>query len=136
MSSKNISIEAKKIKVVKKLLELMSVQDIQVFLDFANFHWQFIQSFSRIVALLTLMLKTAAPPEKSTLEKAGDGEGDNGIDGGDVEIAKKSRKLKDHKLAKSQKLSKSRKSKGKKSKKPPKVRIHLILILKILGQAF
>ena len=68
------------------------------------------------------MLKMAAPLEKTTLEKVGDGEGDDSADGGGVEIAKKSRKSKGQNLAKSQKLSKSEKSKGKKSKKPPKSR--------------
>ena len=73
------------------------------------------------------MLKTAAPSERLTLEKFGEGEGGDGVDGvGSVEIAKKSGKLKgqktpkSQKLAKSWKLSKSEKSKGKKSKKPPK----------------
>ena len=72
------------------------------------------------------MLKTAAPPEKSTLEEIGDGEGGDSIDSGDVEIAKNSGKSKaqdlskSQKLAKSQKLSKSEKSKGEKSKKPLK----------------
>ena len=67
------------------------------------------------------MLKMAAPPEKSTLEKVDNIEG--GDDVGGVEIAKKSRKskgqkmFKSQKLAKSQKLSKSGKSKGEKLNK-------------------
>ena len=34
------------------------MQDIQVFIGFANFYWHFIQSFNRIAAPLTSMLKT------------------------------------------------------------------------------
>ena len=55
---KKMSIEAEKIKVVKDWPKPKSVRNIQVFLDFANFYWQFIQSFSKIVAPVTLMLKT------------------------------------------------------------------------------
>ena len=42
ISSKGIRIEAKKIEVVKEWPELKLVQDIQVFLGFANFYQQFI----------------------------------------------------------------------------------------------
>ena len=74
------------------------------------------------------MLKTTAPPNKLALEKIGDGEGGDGIDGGGVEIAKKSGKSKgqetskSRKSAKSQKLSKSGISKGEKPKKSSKSR--------------
>ena len=110
--------EVKKIEVVKEWPEPKSVQDIQVFLDFANFYWWFIQGFNRIAAPLTSILKTAALSEKLTLEEVGDSEDGNGI--GSMEIAKKSGKSKgqktskSQKLAKSQKLSKLGKSKGKK----------------------
>ena len=63
ISSKRISIEAKKIEVVKDWPKLKSVHNIQVFLGFANFYWQFIQGFSRIVAPLTSMLKTIESPD-------------------------------------------------------------------------
>ena len=56
--SKDISMKAKKIKVVKKWLKLKSIQDIQVFLGFANFYQQFIQGFNKIIALFMSMLKT------------------------------------------------------------------------------
>ena len=98
--------EAEQIEIIRKWLEPKSVQDIQVFLGFANVYWQFIQGFNRIAAPLTSMLKTATPPERSTLEEVGDGEGGDGADGGDVEIAKKSGKLKGQKTSKSRKLSK------------------------------
>ena len=57
MSSKGICIENKGIEAVKQWSESQSVQDIQVFLRFANFYQQFIQGFSRIAAPLTSMLK-------------------------------------------------------------------------------
>ena len=58
MSSKGISIKAKKIKVVKKWPKPKSVWDIQVFLGFANFYQRFIQDFNKIAASLMSMLKT------------------------------------------------------------------------------
>ena len=103
--------EAKKIEVVKKWLEPKSVRDIQVFLSFANFYWQFIQGFSRMVAPLTSMLKATILPERLTPEwlKVGDGEVDRfGVGGNGVEHAKKSQKLSKSRKSKSEKTSKSR----------------------------
>ena len=54
--------EAERIKIVEDWPELKSVQDIQVFLGFANFYQRFIQGFNRIAALLTSMLKTTSKP--------------------------------------------------------------------------
>ena len=54
----------------------------------------------------------------STLEKVGDGEGIDGVDGDDVEIAKKSGKLKGQKTSKSQKSSKSGKNSSKSGNSP------------------
>ena len=64
VSSKGISMEAERIEVVKDWPEPKSVRDIQVFLGFANFYWRFIQSFSKIAAPLTSMLKTTGSPDK------------------------------------------------------------------------
>ena len=58
VSSKGISMKAKQIEVVRKWLEPKSLQNIQVFLDFANFYCQLIKGFSKIAAPLTSMLKT------------------------------------------------------------------------------
>ncbi len=44
-------------KDIRHLLEPQSVYDIQVFLGFSNFYWQFIQRFSRLAGLLTSILK-------------------------------------------------------------------------------
>ena len=125
MLSKSINIEAERIKVVKESPEPKSARDIQVFLGFANFYWQFIQGFSRITAPLTSMLKTATLPERLTSVGVGDSEGDDDIG---VEIAKKSGKSKSQITSKSQKLAKS--------KKRQKVGIHLISTLRRAGQAF
>ena len=86
VSSKVISIKAKKIKVIKKWSKLMLIKDIQVFLGFTNFYLQLIQGFCRITASLTLMLKTTAQLEKSTLDKleVGDGEGGDNIGGREI----------------------------------------------------
>lgn len=64
ISSKKIQMKEKKIEVIKKLPEFKSVQDIHVFIGFANFYRQFIQVFNRIVAPLILMLKTGSPDSK------------------------------------------------------------------------
>ena len=89
VSLKGIRMEDKRIEAVKQWSEPQSVRDIQVFLGFTNFYQRFIQGFSRIAALLTLMLKTAEP------RKGGDGVGGDsragrdGIDGNgmdDVEV--------------------------------------------------
>ena len=64
------------------------------------------------------MLKTAVPPEKLILEKVGDGESGDGVDGGGVEIAKKSGKSKGQKMSKSWKLSKSEKKLSKSGNSP------------------
>ena len=106
MSSKGISMEAKRIDIVKEWPEPKSVQDIHVFLGFTNFYRQFIQGFSRIATPLTSMLKTVGPLERSISKEVGDGEGGDGVDSG-VEIAKKSGKSKGQKMSKSQKLAKS-----------------------------
>ena len=46
----------KKIEVMKNWLKLKSMKSIQVFPDFANFFWRFIQGFNKIARLFTLML--------------------------------------------------------------------------------
>ena len=58
--------EVNRIEVVKNWSEPKLVRDIQVFLDFANFHWRFIKNFSRITTLLILMLKTTRLSDEPT----------------------------------------------------------------------
>ena len=70
--SKGISIEAKRIEIIKDWPESKSVRNIQVFLGFGNFYWRFIQSFNRIVTPLTLMLKTTGSPDKPAPNKNND----------------------------------------------------------------
>ena len=113
VSSKSISMEVEKIEVVKEWPELKLVWDIQVFLGFANFYWQFIQDFSKMAAPLILMLKTTIPLEKSTPEwlGVGDSEVDRfGVDRNGVKYAKKSGKLSKSGKSKSEKMSKSQNS--------------------------
>ena len=58
VSRDGIRMEEERIDAVKKWPEPQSVQDIQVFIGFANFYRRFIKGFSRIAASLTAMLKT------------------------------------------------------------------------------
>ena len=126
VSSKGISMEVEQIEVVKKWPERKSIWDIHVFLGFANFYWQFIQGFSRIAALLTLILKTTNKPtpsrnngSKSLFSRndnskpvswRNDGNGEvNGFGDDSVEYAKKSGKSKGQKISESRKLAKSKK---------------------------
>ena len=82
--------EDERIKAVKQWLEPKSVRDIQVFLGFANFYWQFIQGFTYIAAPLTSMLKTirstrsVANPEKTESEVSGNSVVGNIIDSGEA----------------------------------------------------
>ena len=135
VSSKGISMEAKRIEVVRKWPEPKSVRDIQVFLGFANFYRRFIQGFSRIAAPLTSMLKTTNEPAPSRNDgsrsassrnddsrpASGRNDGDGEVDGfgGDgVEHAKKSGKSKGQKMPKFRKLSKSGKNSSKSGNSP------------------
>ena len=61
--AKGIRMEDERIKVVRNWPEPKSVRDIQVFIDFANFYWRFIQGFNRIVVPLTSKLKTTESSE-------------------------------------------------------------------------
>ena len=54
----------KPIEAVKNWSEPTSIRDIQMFIGFSNFYWRFIQGFSRIAALLSLMLKTTGSSKK------------------------------------------------------------------------
>ena len=58
ISRDDIKIEKERIDAVKKWPEPESVQDIQVFIGFANFYWRFIKACSRIAAPLSAILKT------------------------------------------------------------------------------
>ena len=68
--------------------EPKSVQDIQVFLGFANFYRQFIQKFRRIAVPLTSMLKTSRSTKSTTrlgkggVGVGGDSSGDGNNDSG------------------------------------------------------
>ena len=119
VSSRGISMEAKKITVVRKWSEPKLVRDIQVFLGFANFYWQLIQSFSKIAAPLTSMLKTNGSLDVSGPEvRNGNDEVDRFGVGGSEELAKKSGKSKSQNLSKSQKSVKSGKSLPKSRNSP------------------
>ncbi len=66
VSAQEIMIEEKRIKIVKTEPKPQSVRDIQMFLGFASFYRRFMRNFSKIVALLTLMLQTTTDKALST----------------------------------------------------------------------
>ena len=119
VSSKGISIEAERIKVVRKWPEPKSIRDTQVFLGFANFYWQFIQGFNKIAALLTSILKTTESSDVSgpEIENGNCEVVGFGVHGGE-ELAKKLEKL--SKGLKSSKLGNSKGKNPAKSKKSSK----------------
>ena len=92
ISSQGIRMEDKRIKTVKIWPELKLVRDIQVFIGFANFYWQFIWGFSKIAALLTSILKTT---RSSDLPQRDDD--DEVVGGGGDKNLSKSKKLKNAK---------------------------------------
>ena len=125
---KRISIEVKRIEVIKNWPEPKSVRNIQAFLSFANFYRWFIQSFSKIAAPLTLMLKTTGSPNKpapsrnngsrSALNKNDNSKPASGKNNSNGEVDKFGVSRNNMKYAKkSRKVSKSRKSKSKKISK-------------------
>ena len=60
VSHQGIQLQEKYIKAVWDWPKPQSIRDILVFLGFSNFYQRFIEEFSRLVALLTSMLKTAS----------------------------------------------------------------------------
>lgn len=54
--------KGKKYKIVKAWLKRKLIKDIQVFLGLSNFYQRFIKNFSKILVLLTLILKTTSSP--------------------------------------------------------------------------
>ena len=114
VSSKGISMKVERIEFVKEWPKPKSVRDIQVFLGFANFYWQFIQGFSKIVAPLTSMLKTTITSQVFIVNKMFAANEVGGIEDGDGSIEKY------RKSSKTGKLSKSGNLKGKKSAKSKK----------------
>ena len=91
----DIWMEEKRIDAIKKWPEPELVQDIQVFIDFANFHRYFIKGFNRIAAPFTAMLKTTRSSVVSA-SRVNDNEvvdGGGAIGGGVVDQSNASRKL-------------------------------------------
>ena len=78
VSSQGIRMEDEKIEVVRNWPEPKSVQDIQVFIDFANFYRRFIQGFSKIAAPLTSMLKTTGSSDRAQRDDDDEVVGDGG----------------------------------------------------------
>ena len=82
--------EDERIKTVEQWPNPKSVKDIQVFLGFTNFYWQFIQGFSCIAILLNSMLKTigntgsAANPEETKGKVGGNSVVGNIVVGGEA----------------------------------------------------
>ena len=63
--AQGVRIEDEQIKAVKNWPKLTSIRHIQMFIGFANFYQHFIQSFNKIAALLTLILKITGSSKKS-----------------------------------------------------------------------
>lgn len=54
-------------------MELILVKDISMFLGFANFYWQFIKEFGKIVVLFSIILEIMNNRRKtSACEKSND----------------------------------------------------------------
>ena len=64
--------EDEKIEEVRNWLESKSVQDIQVFIGFANLYWQFIWGFGKIAAPLILILNMTGSSDLTPKELEAD----------------------------------------------------------------
>ena len=95
--NQGIRIEDERIEAVKNWLKPKSVQNIQIFIGFANFYQRFIQGFSRIAVPLTSMLKTTESSNLALKELGAD------------KVVRGGRKANDKNLSKS-KMSKNTKS--------------------------
>ena len=118
VSFKNISIEVKKIEVIKEWPKPKSVWDIQVFLDFANFYQQFIQDFSKIAASFTSILKTIVLSQVLVANEVLAVNEVGSVENGDKLIEICGKLSKTRKLSKSQKSAKSRKKLSKSENLP------------------
>ena len=72
VSIDGIRIEEESIDAIKKWPEPKSVQDIQVFIGFANFYCHFIKGFRKITAPFTAILKTTRSSVTSASRVGGD----------------------------------------------------------------
>ena len=86
--------EDKQIEAVKNWPEPKSVQNIQVFIGFANFYQRFIRDFSRIAAPLTSMLKTTRSSDSAAKAFKADDDEVVGVGGRADETFKNSSKSK------------------------------------------
>ena len=57
ISVDGVSMDPERVATIKDWPVLKSFQEVQVFLEFANFYCQFIQHYSRLVGPLTDLLK-------------------------------------------------------------------------------
>ena len=102
--------EAEQIEVVMKWPEPKLVQDIKVFLGFANFYCWFIKKFSKIAAPLTSMLKITMSSKVLAANEDGDIKGSDRSNDELKYVEPKTRKMsKVQKSSKSWKLAKSKK---------------------------
>ena len=67
--AQEVKIKDEEIEAIKNWPKPMLIRDIQIFIGFANFYQRLIQDFSKIVALLTLMLKTTGLFKKLGLKQ-------------------------------------------------------------------
>ena len=92
---------------MKDWFEPNSICNIQVFLSFANFYQQLIQSFNKIAALFIYILKTTGSPNVLASGKNSVEDVIIRFSNNDEKPVKKPGKLREKKLSKSQKLAKS-----------------------------
>lgn len=69
MFTQRVSIEEKRIDVVKNQPKPKLIQNILIFIVFANFYQYFIYGFSKIAILFTFILKTSVKVNKLSLNK-------------------------------------------------------------------
>ena len=65
VSTDSITINLQRIEIIENWLILKSFYEVQIFLEFANFYWQFINAYSWIASSLISLLKESKNRKKT-----------------------------------------------------------------------
>ena len=64
VSTNDVMMNPQRVEIIKNWSILKSFYDIQIFLEFANFYWQFIKAYSQIASSLISLLKESKNEKK------------------------------------------------------------------------
>ena len=64
VSTNSVMMNLQRIEIIENWLTLKSFHKVQIFLEFANFYWQFIKAYSQITSSLISLLKKSKNEKK------------------------------------------------------------------------